>query len=133
MITNDIKEDLYKYISGIVNNQKQNLLIINGMPDHVHILLNCRPDVNLSNSVKEIKEHSTKYLNNEKMLGGKFYWQAGFWAFSVSKRDLDMIINYIKKQEVHHQKSSFKNEYIQILKENEIEFKEQYLFDFELQ
>jgi putative transposase len=132
MITKDIKDDLYKYMSGIINNQKQKLIIVNGMPDHVHILLQCKPDMNLSNTVKEIKEHSTKYLNNEKMLGGKFYWQAGFGAFSVSKRDVDMIINYIKNQEEHHTKNSFKNEYIRFLKENEIEFKDEYLFDFDL-
>ncbi len=132
MITKDIKEDLYKYMSGIINNQKQKLIIVNGMPDHVHILLQCKPDMNLSNTVKEIKEHSTKYLNNEKMLGGKFYWQAGFGAFSVSKRDVDMIINYIKNQEEHHTRNSFKNEYIRFLKENEIEFKDEYLFDFDL-
>ena len=132
MITSDIKEDLYKYISGIINNQKQKLLIINGMPDHVHILLNCKPDVNLSNTVKEIKEHSTKFLNNEKKLNGKFYWQAGFGAFSVSKRDVNMICNYIKNQEEHHTKRSFKNEFVDFLNDNEIEFKEQYLFDFDL-
>ena len=130
LITGSLKEELYKYIAGIVNNQKQKLFIINGMPDHVHMLLNCRPDVNLSNTVKEVKEHSSRFINAKKILKGKFYWQEGFGAFTVSKRDVPMILNYIKNQEAHHAKQSFKEEYIRFLKEHEVEYKEEYLFDF---
>lgn len=130
LIAGPLKEELYKYIAGIINNQKQKLFIINGMPDHVHMLLNCRPDVNLSNTVKEVKEHSSKFINDKKVLKGKFYWQEGFGAFTVSKRDVPMILNYIKNQEAHHAKQSFKEEYIRFLKEHEVEYKEEYLFDF---
>lgn len=132
LITPDIKEDLYKYINGIVSNQNQKLFIINGMPDHVHLLLNCKPNMNLSDLVKEIKEHSTKFINEKKILKGKFYWQAGFGAFTVSKKDVAMILNYIKNQEEHHGKKTFQEEYLEFLRENEIEFKEEYLFDFDL-
>ncbi len=132
LIVNEIKDDLYKYISGIITNQKQKLFIINGMPDHIHILINCKPNMNLSDNVKEIKEHSTKFINAKKILRGKFYWQAGFGAFTVSKKDVSMILNYIKNQEEHHKKRSFREEYLELLKENEIEFKEEYLFDFDL-
>ncbi|MBP7810573.1 MAG: IS200/IS605 family transposase [Bacteroidia bacterium] len=132
LITPPIKDELYKYISGIVTNQKQKLFIINGMPDHVHLLLNCKPNMNLSDLVREIKEHSTKFINDKKILPGKFYWQAGFGAFTVSKKDVAMILNYIKTQEDHHKKKTFREEYLEFLKENEIEFKEEYLFDFEL-
>ena len=127
-----IKDDLYKYITGIVTQNKQKLLIINGMPDHVHILLNCKPDMNLSALIREVKEHSTKYINDKKLIPWKFYWQGGFGAFSVSKRALDIVINYIKTQEEHHSKKSFKTEYLEFLKENEIDYKEEYLFNFEL-
>ena len=102
------------------------------MPDHIHILINCKPNMNLSDNVKEIKEHSTKFINAKKILRGKFYWQAGFGAFTVSKKDVSMILNYIKNQEEHHKKRSFREEYLELLKENEIEFKEEYLFDFDL-
>jgi putative transposase len=129
-IVPQIKDDLYKYITGIKENNGQKLFIINGMPDHVHILLNCKPNMNLSDLVREIKEHSTRFINNKNILRGKFYWQAGFGAFTVSKRDVSMILNYIKNQEEHHKKIAFKEEYISLLKENEIEFKEKYLFDF---
>jgi putative transposase len=132
LITPPIKDELYKYISGIVSNQKQKLFIINGMPDHVHLLLNCKPNMNLSDLVREIKEHSTKFINDKKILRGKFYWQAGFGAFTVSKKDVAMILNYIKTQEDHHQNKTFREEYLQFLKENEIEFKEEYLFEFDL-
>lgn len=125
-----IKEKIYKYISGIISNQNQKLFIINGMPDHVHLLINCKPNINLSNLVKEIKEHSAKYINREKMIRGKFYWQIGFAAFSVSKKELPIILNYIKNQEAHHKIISFKSEYYRFLKEQEIDFQDDYLFDF---
>jgi len=99
LITPTIKDDLYKYITGIITNQKQKLFIINGMPDHIHILMNCKPNMNLSDNIREIKEHSSKFINNEKKLRGKFYWQAGFGAFTVSKKDVTMILNYIKNQQ----------------------------------
>ena len=133
LITEAIKDDLYKYISGVIANQKQKLFIINGLPDHVHILMNCQPNMNLSNCVRDIKEHSTKFINEKNVIRGKFYWQAGFGAFSVSKNDVPMILNYIKNQEEHHKKVSFREEYLEFLKENEIDYKEEYLFDFELQ
>jgi putative transposase len=130
LIVPQIKNDIYKYMTGIIEKKGQKLFIINGMPDHVHLLLNCKPNMNLSELVKEIKEHSTKFINDKGILRTKFYWQAGFGAFAVSKRDVPMIINYIKNQEEHHRKSSFKEEYISVLKEQEVNYKEEYLFDF---
>ena len=127
-----IKDDLYKYISGIITNQKQKLFIINGMTDHVHILMNCKPNMNLSDNVREIKEHSTKFINDKRILRGKFYWQEGFGAFSISKKDVSIILNYIKNQEEHHKKKTFREEYMEFLIENDIEFKDEYLFDFDL-
>jgi len=134
LITDTIKEDLYKYISGIISNKKQKLFIINGMPDHVHLLVNCKPDISISNLIQEVKEHSTKYINDKKLLRGKFYWQAGFGSFTVSKKDVARIITYIKNQEDHHnKKKTFEEEYLELLRENEICFKKEYLFDFNLQ
>ena len=132
LIGKEIKNDLYKYINGIVTNQNQKLFIINGVPNHVHLLLNCKPNINLSQLVGEIKEHSTKFINNSGFVRGKFYWQAGFGAFTVSKKDVAVVLNYIKNQEEHHKQKSFKEEYLELLKENEIEFKTEYLFEFEL-
>ena len=102
------------------------------MQVHIHILMNCKPNLNLSDNVRDIKEHSTKFINDKRILKRKFYWQAGFGAFTVSKKDVPMILNYIKNQEDHHKKNTFRDEYLHFLQENEIEFKEEYLFDFDL-
>lgn len=128
LITPVIKDDLYKYIYGIVKNQQQGLFIINGMTDHVHLLLNCKPDINLSHLIKEIKEHSTKFINDKKIISGKFNWQAGFGAFSIAKRDLPRVLEYIQNQEEHHAKKNFKDEYLEFLRENDIEFNDKYVF-----
>ena len=101
------------------------------MPDHVHMLMNCKPNMNLSNNVRDIKEHSTKFINN-KVHFGRFYWEEGFGAFTVSKQNVPFVLNYVKNQEFHHKKTTFKEEYLLFLEENEIEYKPEYLFDFDL-
>ena len=123
------KSDLYKYISGIITNQRQKLYIVNGMPDHIHILVSCKPNMALSNLVKEIKEHSSKYINDKGFIQGKFNWQEGFGAFSVSFRNVEQVANYIKNQEKHHEVKSFKDEYLEFLKEQNIDFEEKYIFE----
>ncbi len=123
------KDDLYKYISGIIANQGQKLYIINGMPDHLHVLVSCKPTIALSNLTKEIKEHSTKYINQNNFVKGKFSWQEGFGGFTVSYKNVNSVVNYIKNQEEHHKLRSFKEEYLEFLKEQEIEFNEKYIFE----
>lgn len=123
------KDDLYKYISGIVTNQDQKLYIVNGMPDHIHILVSCKPNMALSNLVKEIKEHSSKYINDKGFIQGKFNWQEGFGAFSVSFKNVEQVVNYIKNQEKHHEVKSFKDEYLEFLKEQNIDFEKKYIFE----
>jgi putative transposase len=127
----DWKDELYKYITGIVTNKKQKLIYINGMPNHIHILVGFRPNMNASDLVRDIKYNSTNFINSKKYLKGKFYWQEGFGAFSCSHSQLDKVINYIKNQEVHHRKKTFKEEYLDFLKIYDIEYKPEYLFDFE--
>lgn len=123
------KDDLYKYISGIITNQGQKLYIINGLPDHLHILVSCKPNIALSNLVKEIKEHSSKYIKEQGFIKCKFCWQEGFGAFSVSFRNIEQVVNYIKNQEEHHKIKSFKEEYLEFLKEQNIDFEEKYIFE----
>ncbi|MBI2271287.1 MAG: IS200/IS605 family transposase [Bacteroidetes bacterium] len=130
LITESIKVTLYKYISGIVQNQKQKLYIINGMPDHLHILVSISPGIAISSLVREIKEHSTKFINTNSQLTGKFQWQEGFGAFSYSKSQLPDVVEYIRNQEVHHAQKSFRDEYLDLLNKNEIKYKDEYLFDW---
>jgi putative transposase len=124
------EEELYKYISGIVRNKQQKMLAINGMPDHIHFLVGMRPSCCLSDLVREIKKSSNDFINERKFSTTKFNWQQGFGAFSYSHNDLDNVIRYIMNQKEHHKKQSFKDEYIGLLKEFNIEFKNEYLFEW---
>jgi len=130
LIRSEIKEILHKYISGILKNQKQKLLAINSMPDHIHIFFRMHPDTRLSYLVRDIKKDSSNFINNKKLSKYKFYWQNGYGAFSYSKSQRAGVINYIKNQEIHHRKKSFRDEYLDFLRKFEIEFEENYLFNF---
>jgi putative transposase len=121
---------LQKYITGIVTNKQQKLLAINGVQDHIHMLVGMRPDCKISDLVREIKKSSTEMINDYKLTNHHFHWQNGYGAFAYSKTDISFVCNYIHHQKEHHQKISFKDEYTSMLKEFEIEFKEEYLFDW---
>jgi len=124
------KEDLHKYITGIVKNQGQKLISINGMPDHLHILIGLKPSMALADLVRDIKAESSTYVNKNKWVRGKFSWQEGYGAFSYGHSQLDTIIRYIQNQEKHHRRRSFKEEYLAWLKKYEIKFEEKYVFEF---
>jgi putative transposase len=124
------KEDLYKYITGIVKNQGQKLISINGMPDHIHILIGLRPAMALADLVREIKADSTNYINEQKSVHGRFNWQEGYGAFSYGHSQLSTVIRYIQNQEKHHQKRTFKSEYLTLLRKFDIAFEEKYVFEF---
>jgi len=130
LIQPDFKEELYKYITGIVKNQGQKLISINGMSDHVHILIGLRPAMALADLVKEIKSDSTNFINKKKWVRGRFSWQEGYGAFSYGHSQLDTIIRYIKNQEKHHSRRSFKEEYLTLLRKFDIAFDDKYVFKF---
>jgi len=130
LITIDFKEDLHKYITGIVRNHGQKLIAINGMPDHLHILIGLKPAMALADLVREIKADSTNFINEQKLVRGRFNWQEGYGAFSYGHSQLDRIIRYIHSQERHHQKQSFKDEYMTLLRKFDIAFDEKYVFKF---
>ena len=129
LIHSEWKETLYKYITGIIRNQKEKLMIINGMPDHVHILISIKPDICISDLVRDIKSHSSKFIKEQGLVKGRFEWQEGFGAFSVSQSQVPKLIVYIQNQETHHKKRSFQSEYLGFLKAYEIDFKPEYLFE----
>lgn len=130
LLNKDHKEELHKYITGIVTNRGQKLIAINSMPDHVHVLLGLQPDVALSELVRDIKASSSKYINEQKLGRGKFSWQEGFGAFSYGHSQLELVIRYIQKQEQHHKRSSFKDEYFALLGKFNVKFDQKYVFDF---
>ena len=129
LISKKWKGEIYKYITGIITNQKQKLIAINGMPDHIHILVGIKPNVSISDLVRDIKSSSSKLINEQKWINGKFEWQTGFGAFSYGHSQLTNVIKYIENQEEHHKTKTFKEEYIAFLKLFNIDFKSEYLFD----
>ena len=124
------REELHKFITGIVSNREQKLLAIFAMPDHVHILVGMKPNIALSDLVRDIKSGSSKFINDSKWVNGKFNWQEGYGGFSYSKSHLDNVIKYILNQEEHHKKQTFKEEYHSFLEKFEIEYDEKYLFEW---
>jgi putative transposase len=124
------EEELYKYITGIVQNKEQKMLAINGMPDHIHFLIGLKPSCCLSELVREVKKSSNDFINDKKLCKHKFYWQEGYGAFSYSHSNLSNVITYIMNQKEHHQKKSFKEEYVDFLNKFEIAHKQEYLFEW---
>lgn len=124
------RDELYKYICGIVNGKKQKIYAIGGVADHIHILVSIKPDITISDLVRDIKANSSKWINDKRFVVGKFKWQEGFGAFSYAKSQLDAVISYINNQEQHHKKQSFSDEYTELLQKFNIEYDEKYLFDW---
>ena len=130
LIQTEWEEELYKYITGIVQNKEQKMLAINGMPDHLHFLIGMRPACCLSDLVREVKKSSNAFIKEKRFTPFNFQWQEGFGAFSYSHSQLTDVIQYIEKQKEHHKKKTFKEEYLAFLKAFEIEFKNEYLFEW---
>ncbi len=130
LITNDIKETVEKYISGIIANHNQQMLAIYCNPDHIHILISHDTKIAFADLVRVIKANSSKSINENNLTRKLFRWQEGFGVFSYSRWDVAKITNYILNQEEHHRKQTFQNEYLELLKEFEIDFNEKYLFEF---
>lgn len=124
------EEELHKYITGIITQKEQKLLAINGMPDHIHIFIGMKPTYCLSDLVREIKKATNSFIKDNHFCPLGFNWQDGFGAFSYSHSQLDNVIGYIQNQKIHHQKKTFKEEYLGFLEKFNIEFKNEYLFEW---
>lgn len=130
IIPKEHKEELHKYITGLVQNRKAKMLAVNAMTDHIHLFVGFKPTILISDFVKEIKVESNEFINNQKWIRGKFNWQEGYGVFSYSHSHIDAVIKYILNQEVHHQKKTFRQEYHELLEKFEIPFEERFLFEF---
>ena len=129
LINENIEEELYKYITGIVNNRDHKLLQINGDRNHLHVFVSIKPKQSISDLVRDIKSNSAKFINEKKWFVGKFHWQSGFGAFSYSKSQVNTVIKYIADQKEHHKRKTFNDEYVELLKQFGIDFENKYLFD----
>ena len=130
LITEKNREQLEKYICGIVSNKNSKPLAIYCNPDHTHILIGLHPSVSVSDMARDIKANSSKWINEKKWIRGKFNWQKGFGAFTYSKSHIDAVAKYILNQYEHHRKKSFREEYINFLKKFNIDYNDKYLFEY---
>ena len=130
LIQNNHREELHKYITGIVQNRGQKMLAIFCMPDHTHIFIGLQPSIAISDLVRDIKAGSSKFINDNKWMRGKFNWQEGFGAFSYSRSHIDKVVHYILNQQEHHRKKSFREEYIEFLTKYAVDYNEKYLFEW---
>ena len=130
LIPKEHKEELHKYITGLVQNRHAKMLAVHCMPDHAHLFVGYKPTFLISDFVKEINVESNEFINDKRWVNGKFSWQEGYGVFSYSHSHIDRVVKYVLNQEIHHQKKSFKHEYLELLKKFEIPFEEKYVFDF---
>ncbi len=125
-----IEEKLYQYITGVVKEYDQKLIAVNGMPDHIHIFIGFKPSIKISDLVGDIKTASSKYIKKERLLPGTFAWQDGYGCFTYAHSQLDVVAKYVMNQKVHHQKRTFRQEYMEMLQKAGVQYDERYLFEF---
>ncbi len=129
VILENWETDLYKYITGIVQNKNHKMIAINGMPDHIHILVGFNTVQSMADLMRDVKANSSKWINENKITPEKFEWQTGYGAFSYSKSHVRRVVNYIKNQKQHHQKQTFLEEYKTYLEKFEIEYNKDFIFN----
>ena len=130
IITKVYREDLHNYMSGILKNDNAFPLAVGGWLDHVHVFFELQPNSTISELMRDLKATTSKWINDNRLVSGKFQWQEGYGAFSYSRSQRSDVIKYIMNQEEHHKTKTFKEEYLEMLKKFEIEFKDEYVFEF---
>ena len=117
-------------VSGVIKAKNQKSIIVNGVADHIHCFIGLTPSMSISDLVRDIKNNSSKFINEKKLVKGKFQWQEGYGAFSYAHSQIEQVYNYILNQEEHHKSKKFKEEYLDFLNKFQIEYKSEYLFDW---
>jgi putative transposase len=124
------RDEVFKYMAGIIKGKNQKPIIVNGVEDHVHVFVGLKPAMCISDLVRDIKNNTSNFINDQKFLKTKFEWQEGYGAFSYAHSQMNNVYNYIANQEKHHKKKSFKEEYLDFLQKFEVEYDEKYLFEW---
>jgi len=132
LLSKEWRDEVFKYMSGIIKNKGQKPIVVNGVADHVHAFIGLKPSMALSDLVRDVKNNSTNFINDHSWIKGKFCWQEGYGAFSrkASHSQIENVYNYILNQEKHHSKQAFQEEYLDFLTRFEIEHDTEYLFDW---
>lgn len=124
------RAEVFKYIAGVIKEKGHKPIIVNGVSDHVHCFVGLKPSTAISDLARDIKNNSSKFINESRFIKHKFNWQSGYGVFSYAYSQIDAVYNYILNQEEHHRKKSFREEYLEFLDKFHVEFKEEYLFDW---
>ena len=124
------RSEVFQYIAGIIRRKNQKSIIVNGIEDHVHVFVGIKPSINISDLIRDIKNGSSNFINEQKFLKGKFAWQEGYGAFSYAHSQVENVYQYIMNQEEHHKKKTFKEEYLEFLHRFCIEYNDEYLFEW---
>jgi len=122
------ENELYKYITGIIQHHGHKVLAINGIPDHLHVFFGMRPTESLSDLMQDVKGDSSTWINKRGLVTGRFSWQEGYGGFSYSKSQVDHVIDYIKNQKIHHRRKTFIEEYMEFLEKFEMPYDRRYIF-----
>lgn len=128
LIKKEFRTEIFEYIAGIIKGKNQKLIIVNGVGDHVHLFVGLRPSMSISDLVRDVKNNSSNFINSKKYVAGRFSWQEGYAAFSYSQSQIDSVFNYIQNQESHHQRRTFREEYLDMLVKFQVQYDEKYLF-----
>ena len=123
-------DEVFKYIAGIIKGKNQKPIIVNGVSNHVHLFVGLKPSISVSDLVRDVKNNTSNFINEQKFVRGKFSWQEGFGSFSYAHSQIEQVYQYILNQEEHHKKKSFQDEYLDFLKKFDVEYDEKYLFDW---
>ena len=130
LLAKEWRDEVFKYMSGIIKNKGQKPIIVNGVSDHVHVFVGLKPSMALSDLVRDVKNNSTNFINDNAWIRGRFSWQAGYGAFSYSHSQIENVYSYILNQEKHHYNQTFQEEYVDFLKKFEIEHNTKFLFEW---
>jgi len=130
LLHKDWRRHVFEYMAGTIRGKNQKPIIVNGVEDHVHVFVGLKPSMCIADLVRDIKNNSSKFINAQGYLNQPFSWQEGYGAFSYSQSSVENVFRYIENQEAHHLKKSFKQEYLSFLSQFEIEYKDEYLFDW---
>jgi putative transposase len=130
LIRKEFRTEIHEYMAGIIRGKDQKPIIVNGVGDHVHIFVGLKPSMSVSDLVRDVKNNSSNFINSKKYGRGRFSWQEGFGSFTYGQSQIEAVFNYISNQEAHHQKKTFKEEYIDMLEKFQVKYDEKYLFDW---
>lgn len=124
------RQEVFKYMAGIIKAKDQKPIIVNGTADHVHVFVGLKPSMSISDLIRDIKNNSSKFINEQGWVNGKFSWQEGYGVFSYAHSQIENVYQYILKQEEHHRRKTFRDEYLDFLQKFDVEYDEKYLFDW---